>query len=55
MPAYGAALSPAEVTALVAFLDTMHPPNQKPATDASRSIAETDKPAPREPVESIKR
>jgi ubiquinol-cytochrome c reductase cytochrome b subunit len=54
MPAYGAALSPPEVTALVAFLDTLHPPNQRPATDASRSIAETDKPAPKEPVESTK-
>jgi len=54
MPAYGAALSPPEVTALVAFLDTLHPPNQRPATDASRSIAETDKPAPKEPVENTK-
>jgi len=54
MPAYGAALSPPEVTALVAFLDTLHPPNQRPATDASRSIAETDKPAPKEPVEATK-
>jgi ubiquinol-cytochrome c reductase cytochrome b subunit len=54
MPAYGAALSPPEVTALVAFLDTLHPPNERPATDASRSIAETDKPAPKEPVESTK-
>jgi ubiquinol-cytochrome c reductase cytochrome b subunit len=52
MPAYGAALAPAEVTALVAFLDTLHPANERPATDASRSIAETDKPAPKEPVES---
>lgn len=54
MPAYGAALSPPEVTALVAFLDTLHPANQRPATDASRSIAETDKPAPKEPVEATK-
>ena len=54
MPAYGAALSPPEVTALVAFLDTLHPANQLPATDASRSIAETDKPAFKEPVESTK-
>jgi ubiquinol-cytochrome c reductase cytochrome b subunit len=52
MPAYGAALSPPEVTALVAFLDTLHPANERPATDASRSIAETDKPALKEPVES---
>jgi ubiquinol-cytochrome c reductase cytochrome b subunit len=54
MPAYGAALSPPEVTALVAFLDTLHPANQLPATDVSRSIAETDKPAFKEPVESTK-
>lgn len=54
MPAYGAALSPPEVTALVAFLETLHPANQRPATDASRSIAETDKPAPKEPVEATK-
>jgi ubiquinol-cytochrome c reductase cytochrome b subunit len=52
MPAYGAALSPPEVTALVAFLDTLHPANERPATDASRSIAETDRPAFKEPVES---
>ncbi len=37
MPAYGKNLSPAEVTALVAFLETMHPPGLEPARDASRS------------------
>ena len=31
MPAYGKNLSPAETTALVAFLETMHPKNQRPA------------------------
>jgi ubiquinol-cytochrome c reductase cytochrome b subunit len=36
MPAYGKNLSPSEVTALVRFLDTLHPPNEQPATDASR-------------------
>ncbi len=36
MPAYGKNLRPAEVTALVAFLATMHPPNQAPARDAAR-------------------
>jgi ubiquinol-cytochrome c reductase cytochrome b subunit len=43
MPAYGKNLSPAETTALVAFLETLHPPNQAPARDASRdaAIAET--------------
>jgi ubiquinol-cytochrome c reductase cytochrome b subunit len=35
MPAYGTNLSPAEVTALVAFLETLHPPGQPPARDAS--------------------
>jgi ubiquinol-cytochrome c reductase cytochrome b subunit len=37
MPAYGKNLSPPEVTALVAFLKTMHPAGQKPAADASQS------------------
>ncbi len=35
MPAYGKNLSPAEVTALVSFLDTLHPANQRPARDAA--------------------
>jgi ubiquinol-cytochrome c reductase cytochrome b subunit len=35
MPAYGKNLSPAEVTALVAFLETLHPPHVQPARDAS--------------------
>ena len=39
MPAYGKNLSPAETTALVAFLETLHPPGQAPARDASRSLA----------------
>jgi ubiquinol-cytochrome c reductase cytochrome b subunit len=39
MPAYGKNLSPAETTALVAFLKTLHPANQAPARDASRAIA----------------
>jgi ubiquinol-cytochrome c reductase cytochrome b subunit len=38
MPAYGKNLSPAETTALVAFLKTLHPAGQPPARDASRSI-----------------
>jgi len=33
MPAYGKNLSPAEVDALVAFMLTLHPPNQLPARD----------------------
>jgi ubiquinol-cytochrome c reductase cytochrome b subunit len=39
MPAYGSALSPAETTALVHFLKTLHPGYQAPAADASRTIA----------------
>jgi len=35
MPAYGKNLSPAETTALVAFLKTLHPAGQRPATDAA--------------------
>jgi len=35
MPAYGKNLSPPEVTALVKFLGTLHPPNQVPATNAA--------------------
>lgn len=38
MPAYGKNLSPAETTALVAFLETLHPANQRPARDASQAI-----------------
>jgi len=37
MPAYGKNLSPAETTALVAFLETLHPANQKPARNASQA------------------
>jgi ubiquinol-cytochrome c reductase cytochrome b subunit len=35
MPAYGKNLSPAETTALVAFLKTLHPAGQRPAQDAA--------------------
>jgi ubiquinol-cytochrome c reductase cytochrome b subunit len=35
MPAYGKNLNPAETTALVAFLGTLHPPGQLPARDAA--------------------
>ncbi len=37
MPAYGKNLSPAETTALVAFLETLHPAGQPAAQDASRA------------------
>jgi ubiquinol-cytochrome c reductase cytochrome b subunit len=42
MPAYGKNLSPAETTALVAFLVTLHPPGQPPARDASRDAVLAD-------------
>jgi ubiquinol-cytochrome c reductase cytochrome b subunit len=42
MPAYGDNLSPAETTALVAFLQRLHPPGQAPATDASRGLVTND-------------
>lgn len=54
MPAYGKTLSPPQVTALVSFLETLHPPNQPVAVDASRHVAETNNPAPQEPVESTR-
>jgi len=46
MPAYGNNLSPAETTALVAFLETLHPKGQSPARDASRAIALSDEKEP---------
>ena len=39
MPAYGKNLSPAETTALVSFLKTLHPAGEKPAVDASQQEA----------------
>ena len=42
MPAYGKNLSPAQTTALVAFLETLHPAGQTAARDHSRdAILET--------------
>jgi ubiquinol-cytochrome c reductase cytochrome b subunit len=38
MPAYGNNLTPAETTALVAFLKTLHPPKQRPARDAALDL-----------------
>jgi ubiquinol-cytochrome c reductase cytochrome b subunit len=38
MPAYGKNLSPPETTALVAFLETLHPAGQPPARDAAREV-----------------
>ena len=39
MPAYGKNLNPPETTALVAFLETLHPAAMAPARDASHSAA----------------
>jgi len=51
MPAYGKNLSPAEATALVAFLTTLHPAGQAPARDAARDFvlgnSQQTSPAPR--------
>jgi ubiquinol-cytochrome c reductase cytochrome b subunit len=41
MPAYGKNLSPAEIEAVVSFLETLHPANEPPAYDASRRAVET--------------
>jgi ubiquinol-cytochrome c reductase cytochrome b subunit len=50
MPAYGKNLSPAETTALVAFLETLRPAGQPPARDAARALAQkTDAPRPASP------
>jgi ubiquinol-cytochrome c reductase cytochrome b subunit len=46
MPAYGKNLSPAETTALVAFLETLHPKGQAPARDAARDVALGDQKQP---------
>ena len=46
MPAYGKNLSPAETTALVAFLETLHPAGQRTAQDASRALVLEDNPPP---------
>jgi len=44
MPAYGKNLNPAEVTALVSFLETLHPSNRPAARDASQAAVQ-EKPA----------
>ncbi len=46
MPAYGKNLSPPEVTALVAFLKTLHPPGQLPAKVAADQIISGKSPGP---------
>ncbi len=46
MPAYGNALSPSETTALIRFLETLHPSHEPAAADASRGVAQTGKVPP---------
>ena len=43
MPAYGNNLSPAETTALVAFLETLHPATQSSARDAAWDVVLSDR------------
>jgi ubiquinol-cytochrome c reductase cytochrome b subunit len=40
MPAYGKNLSPAETTALIAFLERLHPANQPPARNAALDLSQ---------------
>jgi ubiquinol-cytochrome c reductase cytochrome b subunit len=47
MPAYGKNLSPQEVTALVSFLETLHPAGQPPARNASQAAVSSEEPAPK--------
>ena len=42
MPAYGKNLSAAETTALVSFLETLHPAGQAPARDAARELVQEE-------------
>lgn len=46
MPAYGKNLSPPETTALVAFLETLHPPGQSPARDAALTLGTQEQGSP---------
>ena len=55
MPAYGKQLNPAEVAALVSFLDTLHPPGQPQARDAARQLSSAERePDVRSPVQAQK-
>ena len=49
MPAYGKNLSPAETTALVAFLKTLHTANEPPARNAALA-SETPSPSGNSPA-----
>jgi ubiquinol-cytochrome c reductase cytochrome b subunit len=48
MPAYGKNLSPAEIEAVVSFLETLRPANEPPAYDAARRAVETSQTQPDE-------
>ncbi len=50
MPAYGKNLTPPEVTALVAFLETLHPVGELPARNASQKEMENAAPLPPQSV-----
>ncbi|MGB6781563.1 MAG: cytochrome b N-terminal domain-containing protein [Terracidiphilus sp.] len=52
MPAYGSALSPPETTALVHFLETLHPYYQPAAADASREVIQHNGVPPNSTVEN---
>jgi ubiquinol-cytochrome c reductase cytochrome b subunit len=45
MPAYGKNLTQPEIEAVVSFLETLHPPNEPAAYDASRRAIESSQPA----------
>ena len=45
MPAYGKNLSPPEIEALVSFLYTLHPANQRPAFDPAQQAIEASQAA----------
>ena len=47
MPAYGNNLNPAETTALVAFLESLHPAGQAPARETARDVSLRDDQAKR--------
>jgi ubiquinol-cytochrome c reductase cytochrome b subunit len=52
MPAYGSALSPPETTALVHYLETLHPYYQPAAADASREVVTHNGVPPNSTVEN---
>jgi ubiquinol-cytochrome c reductase cytochrome b subunit len=54
MPAYGKNLSPPEVTALVSFLETLHPDGENPARDASQEFLRTGELDPPQGVPATK-